>query len=96
MKNDDSVQKFKELSEKMKSEDYESRREIKDIVLVVLKVILYICVGFGWMMLMLLIISFISLGFIHMNIKHMVIASVIFAVLCGGYCIWGLIHHRKK
>ncbi len=96
MKNDDSVNRLKELAEKMRQEKYEDKRDIKDIVLFVLTFLLHLCVGFGWMMLMLLIISFVSLGYLHMKVKSMVTVSVCFAVLCGGYYIFKLIHSKKK
>lgn len=37
----------------------------------------------GWVMLMLLIISFMSLGYLHFNIKWMIVIAVIAAIITG-------------
>lgn len=59
------------------SKEYDAR----DIALDVLGFFLTAGVAFGWMMLMLLIISFVSLSYLHFDIKVMILISLAFALI---------------
>ena len=50
---------------------------IHDVVWFILSVIL----AFGWLLVMLFIISFVTLSYIHFEIKWMVAVSAVFAVI---------------
>lgn len=58
------------------SHEYDAR----DIVLDVLGFFLTVGVAFGWMLLMLLIISFVSLSYLHFDIRFMLLAATIFGL----------------
>ena len=45
-------------------------------------------IAFGWMILMLLILSFVSLSYLHFNIDSMINVSVVFAVICSAIYIF--------
>ncbi len=49
--------------------------------------------AFGWMMIMLLIISFVTLSYLQFHIKGMIKASILFAVLA---VIWYVIKMVRK
>jgi hypothetical protein len=49
----------------------------------ILGFVFVVAIAFGWMMLMLLIISFVSLSYLHFNIDVMLYVSAFFAVVCG-------------
>ncbi len=65
-----------EMNEKYHDNPFTARDIILDIIM------FFVCVAgaFGWMMLMLLIISFISLSYLHFKIDKMMIVSVIAAI----------------
>lgn len=48
-----------------------------------------LAIAFGWMILMLLIISFVSLSYLHFNIDVMLYVSAGFAAICGVVYIFG-------
>ncbi len=61
-----------------------------DVVHDVIFFIITVAVAFGWLLLMLLIVSFLTLSYLHFEWKYMLLASGVFAVLAG------LIYIRKK
>ncbi len=91
-----SIENLKKAAEKAKEENYEGKLEIKDVVLDLLLFFLRVAIAFGWMMLMLLLISFVSLGYLHFKIENMVIASVVTAVIVGAYNIYKMILKYRK
>ena len=55
-----------------------------------------VALAFGWCLLMLLIVSFVTLSYICMKIKGMIIASAVFAAVVGiAYVVSTLKKHRK-
>ena len=54
---------------------------VRDVVLDIIMFFVCVAGAFGWMMLMLLIVSFISLSYLHFKFDKMVIASVIAAIV---------------
>ena len=78
-----SVNALKEAADRVKREGYEEKLGVKDVAVDILTVAVSALVGFGWMMLMLLIISFVSLSYIHFDIKTMLIASILTGVAAG-------------
>ncbi len=91
-----SIENLKKAAEKAKEANYEGKLEIKDIVLDILGFFVRIAIGFGWMMLMLLIISFVSLGYFHFKIESMILVSVITAVIVGIHYIYKMIVKYRK
>ncbi len=85
---DDAAKNLLMAAEKVKEQGYESRKSVIDIVKSALYFLVIMGIGFCWMMLMLLIISFVSLGYLHMRIEKMFIISGITAILVG---IWYII-----
>lgn len=56
-----------------------------------------VVLAFGWCLLMLLIVSFVTLSYIRMKIKGMLIASAVFAAVVGVvYIIKTINKHKRK
>ena len=89
----DAVRNLQTTAEKIKEQGYDQKKDLRDIVKTVILFFLAVGIGFGWMMLMLLIISFVSLGYLHMHFDRMIIISVISAGLVG---IWYIFVNLKK
>lgn len=66
-----------EMTEKYHANPFSVRDVVLDIIM------FFVCVAgaFGWMLLMLLIVSFISLSYLHFKFDKMVLASVIAAIV---------------
>lgn len=66
-----------EMTEKYHANPFSVRDVVLDIIM------FFVCVAgaFGWMLLMLLIVSFISLSYLHFQFDKMVLASVIAAIV---------------
>ena len=76
-----SAEEFLAFAEKV-SESIEEAPAVRpiDIILEVIFFIVVVAVAYGWLMLMLLIISFVTLGYLHFEIQYINLASIIFAV----------------
>lgn len=93
----EAVEKLKKAAAKVREEAYEDRIDVRDVVKDILFFFVAVAIGFGWMLLMLLIISFVSLGYIHMNIEKMILVSIICAVVVGIYYIYRMtVKYKKK
>lgn len=80
-----SVDLLKEKANRI-AEDYPSKPfTTKDIVLDVIFFFVTVLLAFGWGMLMLLIISFVTLSYLHFDIRFMIIFSVLLSVGTGIY-----------
>lgn len=53
----------------------------RDVVLDIIFLFVTTALAFGWMLLMLLIISFVTLSYIHMEIDMMLVVSAVFAAV---------------
>ena len=91
-----SIENLKKAADKAKEANYEGKHEVKDIILDILGFFVRITIGFGWMMLMLLIISFVSLGYFHFRIENMIIVSVVTAAIVGIHYIYKMIVKYRK
>jgi hypothetical protein len=78
-----SVEALKQAADKVKENNYEDKLDVKDVAVDILGVVFKALIGFGWMMLMLLIISFVSLSYIHFEIKTMFIVSILTGAVVG-------------
>ena len=78
-----SVDALKKAADKIKEEKYDEKLDVKDVAVDILGVVFRALIGFGWMMLMFLIISFVSLSYIHFEIKTMILVSVLTGVVLG-------------
>ena len=74
---------LKELAEKVRREKYDEKPDVKEVAIDIFSVAFMALLGFGWMMLMLLLLSFISLGYLHFDIEKMVLVSILTGVLLG-------------
>lgn len=95
----DFVESLKKSANKVKEEKYDEKLDVKDVAVDILSVLFKALVGFGWMMLMLLIISFVSLSYIHFEIKTMFIVSILTGVAVGIFAslkTWRKYIGRKK
>ncbi len=90
----DSVQNLISVAEKVKEQGYDSRPDIKDGILKILSFIVVVGLGLAWMFAMLMIISFVSLGYLHFNIKTIISISILSAVMAGGYYCFKLFRNR--
>ena len=91
-----SIENLKRAADKAKEENYEGKIEIRDVILDILIFFLRIAIAFGWMMLMLLLISFVSLGYLHFKIESMVIVAVVTAVIVGVNYIYKMVVKYRK
>jgi hypothetical protein len=91
-----SIENLKRAADKAKEENYEGKIEIRDVILDILIFFLRIAIAFGWMMLMLLLISFVSLGYLHFKIESMVIVAVVTAVIVGVHYIYKMVVKYRK
>ena len=73
-----------EAMEKAREEGIAFTDVVKDLILFVLTTAL----AFGWLLVMLLIVSFVSMGYLHMQLRHMLIASAVFAVIYAAVYVW--------
>jgi cation transport ATPase len=89
----ESVRKLQEQAKD--AARYEDETDARDVIKGVFGFIATVVLAFGWMMLMLLIISFIGLGYLHFEIKVMVLVSVVFAVGAGVFYIHGRIRGAR-
>ncbi len=74
---------------------YEDDVDAGDVIRSILGFVFTVVLAFGWMMLMLLIISFVGLGYLHLEIKIMFLVSVIFALLAGVFYVRGKIRRER-
>lgn len=70
--------------------------DIMEIIKEVLAFIFVTAGVFAWIMLMLLIISFVGMSIVSMNIEHMAIAAGAGAVIFDVFYVRGRINKRKK
>ncbi len=97
--NDDkqkSVEYLRSASEKIRREGYEDRIDIRDVAKDIVFFLIYVGIGFGWVLLMLLIISFVSLGYLHFKLENMIVAASVSAILVGIYYIFRMIKKYRK
>ncbi len=66
-----------------------ARDIIKDIIFAIIVGVL----SFGWFLIMLLIISFVTVSYLHFEIEKMIVASVIFGI---GAMILSAVSKAKK
>ena len=62
----------------------------------VLGFVFVVGMAFGWMMLMLLILSFVSLSYLHFNIDAMITFSTIFTIVFGTFYVFFRIRKSIK
>lgn len=92
-----SVERLREAAAKISEEKYEEKIDVRDVVKDILFFFLSVAIGFAWMLIMQLIISFVSLGYLHMNIEKMIIVSFVCAFLVGIFNIYKMVvKYRKK
>lgn len=94
--NDDIQKSIDVLKEKPSYID-DGTPTAKDVVLDILFFFLTGLLGFGWLLLVLLIISFVALSYLHFEFEKMLMASVIFGiVLAVIYAFTKIKKYRRK
>ena len=99
MYKDDSqkaMESLKKSADKMNEAYADNPFTRQDVVLDIVFFFIVTGAAFGWLLLMLLIISFISMGYLKFKFKTMVIAAVIFAVAVAVFYIFKKINKYKK
>ncbi len=81
------VRSMQESADEMTEKYHDNPYSVRDIILDIILFFVTVAGAFGWLMLMLLIVSFVSLSYLHMKIDKMIVASVIFAVAAGVFYI---------
>ncbi len=75
------VRSMQKSADEMTEKYHANPFSVRDIVLDIIMFFVCVAGAFGWMMLMLLIISFVSLSYLHFKFDKMVLASVIAAIV---------------
>lgn len=83
----DSVESLKAQAERISREYPDRPFTAKDVVLDIIFFFVYIAGAFVWSLGMLLIISFVTVSYLHFNIKYMIIFSVAVAIAVGIYYV---------
>lgn len=88
----DSIEILKDINAKYPQKPFTTQDVVLDIIM------LFVTTGiaFGWMLLMLLIISFVTLSYLHIEIGTMLIISAVFAAISFvGYIIKKTVKYKK-
>ena len=88
-----AVESLKKLAGQVEEQQKNRPVDKLDIVKDVLGFFAAVALGYGWALLMLLIISFVSLGYLHMKFDRMLVLSGFFA---AGIAVLYIIHMVKK
>ena len=75
------VRSMQKSADEMTEKYHANPFSVRDIVLDIIMFFVCVAGAFGWMLLMLLIVSFISLSYLHFKFDKMVLASVIAAIV---------------
>lgn len=76
------IEAFKGKMEELK-EEYTGENKTLDTVKAILGFFAAVILAFGWMLLMLLLVSFVSLSYFHFEIGKMILFSALFAIAIG-------------
>ena len=88
----DSVNKLKDISAEYPQKPFTTQ----DVVMDVIMLFVTTAIAFGWMLIMLLIFSFVTLSYIHIEIGTMLLISTIFAaVIFVVYIVRKIVKYRK-
>ncbi|MCR4618908.1 MAG: hypothetical protein K5669_12075 [Lachnospiraceae bacterium] len=79
----DIVRSMQVSADKMTENYHDNPFGAGDIVRDIILFFVTVAGAFGWLMLMLLIFSFVALSYVHLKFDKMIIASIIFAVVVG-------------
>ncbi len=79
----DCIERLKETSRKIEAENPRRPFTTRDIVSDIIFFFVTVAVAFGWVLLMLLILSFVSLTYLHFEIKYMLLCSGVAAGIAG-------------
>ncbi len=88
----DSIEILKDINAKYPQKPFTTQ----DVVLDIIMLFVTTAIAFGWMLLMLLIISFVTLSYLHIEIGTMLIISTVFAAISFvGYIIKKMVKYKK-
>ena len=77
----ETIHSMQKSADEMTEKYHANPFSVRDIVLDIIMFFVCVAGAFGWMLLMLLIVSFISLSYLHFKFDKMVLASVIAAIV---------------
>ena len=77
------MRKRKLSTEELLHNNYIPEYTVKELVTDIIMGAILVVAAFFWMLVMLLIISFVTLSYLHFEIDTMKLASVIFAIVVG-------------
>ena len=88
---------LKKTADAVNTENARYDYEMSDLVWDIIKCVLTFAVSFIWLILMLLIFSFIMLNIVKFNIKWMIAVSVVFALIIGLFrTFWTVKKYKGK
>ena len=89
----DLVRSMKESADRMTEAYHENPYDARDIITDIVFFFVVTVTAFVWLMLMLLIVSFVGHSYIHMKIDKMILVSVLFAI---GAAVFYIVIKVKK
>lgn len=88
----ESVNKLKDISAEYPQKPFTTQDVVMDVIMLFVTTV----IAFGWMLIMLLIFSFVTLSYIHIEIGTMLTISTIFAaVIFVVYIVRKTVKYRK-
>lgn len=79
----DTVRSLQQSADRMTENYHSNPFGAKDIIADIILFFVVTATAFGWLLLMLLIVSFVAHTYIHLKIDKMILASAIFAVVAA-------------
>ena len=79
----DTVRSLQESADRMTENYHNNPFGAKDIIADIIFFFVVTATAFGWLLLMLLIVSFVAHTYIHLKIDKMILASAVFAVVAA-------------
>ncbi len=79
----DTIRSLQESADRMTENYHDNPFGARDIITDIIFFFVVTATAFGWLLLMLLIVSFVAHTYIHLKIDKMILASAIFAVVAA-------------
>lgn len=91
-----SVEAMKQTADRALEEASKHPFHTADVVRDILGFFVTTAIAFGWTLLMLLILSFISLGYLHFKFDHMVLCAAVVAAATAVYYLVRKVNKYRK
>ncbi len=79
----DTIRSLQESADRMTENYHNNPFGAKDVIADIIFFFVVTATAFGWLLLMLLIVSFVAHTYIHLKIDKMILASAVFAVVAA-------------